>query len=203
MAAKVIARLRQEARVARRALPRAARRSGAAALTDRILALPEVDALPPGGIVAGFMAFDGEIDVGPAMRALGASGFEIALPRIDADAVTFHLAAEPGADGGDLVPAAMVPGRFGILEPTPNQPRADRLGLVLVPLVAFDAQCHRIGMGRGYYDRFFADWPTRPPLIGVAFDAQQVDSIPARRWDVSLDAVVTPSHTHRSGRPRN
>lgn len=89
--------------------------------------------------------------------------------------------------------------RFGILEPEDIDPPGTEpmLDLVLVPLVAFDDHGHRVGMGGGFYDRYFAasrylERP-RPQLIGVAHDFQRVDSLQPMPWDVPLDAIVTES----------
>jgi len=90
--------------------------------------------------------------------------------------------------------------RFGIHEPQhPKRLRRTKLrslDVILMPLVAFDANGHRIGMGGGFYDRSLArlranhSWH-RPLRIGVAFSWQQVPAIPAQAWDIPLDAVVT------------
>ena len=71
---------------------------------------------------------------------------------------------------------------------------------MIVPLVGFDDECHRIGMGRGFYDRAFSfvgrsEPPRRPRLVGVAFDEQRCERIDPQEWDVALDAVVTPTRT--------
>jgi 5-formyltetrahydrofolate cyclo-ligase len=70
------------------------------------------------------------------------------------------------------------------------------LDLVIVPLLGFDANGHRLGSGAGYYDRCF-DFKLRnkgrPRLVGMGFDGQEVESIAPRSWDVPLDAVVTES----------
>ena len=87
--------------------------------------------------------------------------------------------------------------RFGIFEHTAlERRRAPQLDLLFVPLVAFDAQGHRLGMGGGYYDTSLAHLRTRrlfrkPKLIGVAYDFQRVEALPSEPWDVALDAVLT------------
>jgi 5-formyltetrahydrofolate cyclo-ligase len=89
--------------------------------------------------------------------------------------------------------------RFGIPEP---KIEADRLfppqdlDLVITPLVAFDAQCHRIGMGAGFYDRTFAflqatPRPAKPLLCGLAYGFQQVDDTRPQAWDIALNYVIT------------
>ena len=87
--------------------------------------------------------------------------------------------------------------QFGLREPREGC-RIDsrRLDLVIVPLVAFDDGCNRIGMGGGYYDRTFSFLRARqsfrkPKLIGVAFERQRVEHIPASPWDIPLFQVIT------------
>lgn len=91
------------------------------------------------------------------------------------------------------------PNRFGIPEPARrNAPRRApwALDAVLMPLVGFDRQGGRLGMGGGFYDRTFAfkhGAAHRPPaLIGLAHDIQQVELLPVASWDVPMDAVITP-----------
>jgi 5-formyltetrahydrofolate cyclo-ligase len=73
-------------------------------------------------------------------------------------------------------------------------PRA--IDLVILPLVAFDDACQRMGMGAGYYDRTFA-WKLQPHrwrgprLVGYAHALQQVPAVDAKPWDVPMDAVIT------------
>jgi len=95
--------------------------------------------------------------------------------------------------------SVMQKNRFGIPEPKTrmaNMRDGRRIDLVLMPLVAFDAQGNRLGMGGGFYDRTFAylrhrrHW-CKPILLGVAYDFQQMDSLPIESWDVPLDGIVT------------
>jgi len=68
------------------------------------------------------------------------------------------------------------------------------LDMLLMPLVGFDNQGQRLGMGGGFYDyslRHAAQAEARPYLVGVAHACQEVDSLPIEPWDVPLDAVVT------------
>ena len=84
--------------------------------------------------------------------------------------------------------------RFGLLEPADRTDiaQARDLNCALVPLVAFDGHGNRLGMGGGYYDRFFAEPAERPTLIGVAFSEQKTTTpLPSEQWDVPLDMVVT------------
>lgn len=72
---------------------------------------------------------------------------------------------------------------------------AQALDMVVTPLVAFDEQRNRIGMGGGFYDRTFAfkqQGQSSPQLLGVAFETQRVESnIVANEWDICPDAIIT------------
>lgn len=89
--------------------------------------------------------------------------------------------------------------RFQIPEPYPRhrQRRPARwLDLVITPLLAFDHQGTRMGMGGGFYDRSFAFkhrqlGKQRPHLLGYAYAFQTLPHIPRQAWDVPLDAAVT------------
>ena len=96
--------------------------------------------------------------------------------------------------------------RFGILEPVysdRNIVSARQLDIVLVPLVGFDRECNRIGMGAGYYDRSFAFRKRRtiwhkPLLIGLAYDFQLVEHIRPEVCDVPLECVITEEECYGS-----
>ena len=107
-----------------------------------------------------------------------------------------HLLFAPYAPGD-----ALRDNRFGIPEPVvPLRETLDlkSLDLVLMPLVAFDGQGNRLGMGGGFYDRSFAflrrrrHW-LKPRLVGLAFDFQRAASLPHADWDVPMQGVITES----------
>lgn len=91
----------------------------------------------------------------------------------------------------------MTPNRFGISEPSDPRPlRAWQLDLLFVPLVGFDDQGFRLGMGGGYYDATLAyrrrgRTGKKPLLIGVGFECQRVERLPCDPWDTPLDAALT------------
>jgi 5-formyltetrahydrofolate cyclo-ligase len=91
---------------------------------------------------------------------------------------------------------------FAIREPHRERRFGSRLAhapidCIVVPMSAFDAQCHRTGMGGGYYDRELARLRhhTPPVCIGVAFDEQRTELIAVQPWDETLDAVITANQT--------
>lgn len=87
--------------------------------------------------------------------------------------------------------------QFGLYEPPVGESIPVRkLDIVLTPLVAFDGERHRIGMGGGYFDRTFSFLQHResyfhPKLIGLAFACQKVEEIPANPWDIRLFDILT------------
>ena len=97
----------------------------------------------------------------------------------------------------------MTKNRYGIAEPVDARAlRARQLDLLLMPLVGFDRQGHRLGMGGGYYDATLAymrhrrSW-RKPRLVGVAYECQRVDVLPHDPWDMPLDAVLTERQLYR------
>jgi len=94
---------------------------------------------------------------------------------------------------------------YGIPEPEltkENQVSALELDMVFVPLVAFDQDGYRLGMGGGYYDRTFEkklkdQKPTTPLLVGLAYEFQKQNNLVHEPWDVPLDMVVTEANTYK------
>ena len=182
--------LRTSLRERRRLLPASKRIAAAESLADQLLALPF---MPISGFVAGYWAVDGEIGLHAWQLRLPFS-MHYCLPVLHEDG---SLRFAPWKAGG-----ALVTNRHGIPEPDVD---ADALlapaqmALIVLPLVGFDAHCHRLGMGGGWYDRSFAfrrSQPTPPWLVGAAFATQQLDQVETQDWDVTLDAVCCEDATH-------
>ncbi len=96
----------------------------------------------------------------------------------------------------------MTANRYGIPEPSDPHPlRAQQLDILFMPLLGFDHQGQRLGMGGGYYDATLAYLTRRriwkkPLLIGVGYECQRVDTLPHDLWDAPLDAVLTERGFH-------
>ena len=157
-----------------------ARRAGAdPALGERLTAhiLP---LCPQGAAVAGFWPMGTEIDIRPVLHALHARGHPVLLPETPRRGHALRFRCWwPG------VP--MLPERFGTQRPDAPQGDPD---VLLVPLLAFDRRCNRLGYGGGFYDRTIA---ARPGIrtIGCAHALQEVDAVPVLPHDAPLDAVAT------------
>ena len=162
-------------RAARRAVPAAERGPAAAAIDRHIASL----GLPHAGTrISAFEPFDGEIDPSVVLRRSRALGCRVYFPEIiQLRRRRMRFVSQPGA------------GTAAALDPR-------WLDLVLVPLVAFDARGTRLGMGAGFYDRYFEflrhrrTW-LRPRLLGVAFDVQRLEHIATFDHDVPLWGIVT------------
>jgi len=162
-------------RARRRALTRADQRGHALAACRHLV----TSGIMLRGRVAAYAAADGELNLWPFI----ARHPRIVLPVVEsAQRMTFrrYCLGDP-----------LRRNRFGIAEPAGGlSVPAIALSVVLMPLVAFSDEGRRIGMGGGFYDRYFAA-PQRPLMIGVAHEFQRLDHIPHRAWDVPLDAAVT------------
>ena len=137
--------------------------------------------IPRGAVVAGYMPLRDEADPRLLMRAIADRRHRLALPVVDTRSRTlsFHVWKD-----GDPISL----NRYGIAEPAaagaPIEP-----GVMLVPLLAFDASGHRLGYGGGYYDRTLERMSVR--TIGIAYAGQEVEELPRGQHDRRLDMILT------------
>jgi 5-formyltetrahydrofolate cyclo-ligase len=144
-----------------------------------------------GIVVSGFAAIRDEINPAPLMTWLQAEGFRLALPVMQGKGKPLLMRA--WTPGDVLNPVA-----WGIAEPLDDKPAVEP-DIVLVPLLAFDARGYRLGYGGGFYDRTLARLRKLKPIVavGIAYDEQRVDAVPAESYDERLDWVLTPSGPQR------
>ena len=140
--------------------------------------------------IAFYWSSDGEIDPSIVLKRASLRGYHCYLPVLMPGNRLWFARYRPGEK--------LKNNRFGIPEPhAPRQyRRAWSLGLVFLPLVGFDRQGGRLGMGGGFYDRTFANTlsiPTmsKPKLVGLAHHCQEVASLQLAQWDIPLTAIVT------------
>ncbi len=143
-------------------------------------------------VIGAYLAFAGEPDIAPSLLQLNQHGHTIAVPRI-------------GPQPGRMQfyrwhpDSRLTDNRFGIAEPehpTDNNTQTSlpvsAFAILLIPLVGFDADGHRLGMGGGYYDRWLADADDAiPERIGIAHHWQQQARIPFDTMDQPLHRVIT------------
>lgn len=131
-------------------------------------------------MAASYAAVGDEIDPVHVEERLGPHAF----PRIAGKDITFHVCAW----------SQMIPGFQGIPEPPATAPRVDP-DLLLVPLTAVTLAGVRLGQGRAYYDRALKALRGRHKVtaIGIGWDVQIAEALPADPWDEMLDWVATPT----------
>ncbi|OGX03155.1 MAG: 5-formyltetrahydrofolate cyclo-ligase [Omnitrophica bacterium RIFCSPLOWO2_12_FULL_50_11] len=135
-----------------------------------------------------YVATEIEVDTLPLVKEVLQRGCCVAVPVVQRmtgsiDAVQIR---NPDKD--------LIPGTYGIREPRLDRRHrfdVSRLGLVLVPGLAFDRAGHRLGRGEGYYDRFLKSLLPHVKRIGLAFDFQLFDSIPFAKDDETVNRVIT------------
>ena len=158
-------------------------------------------------VIMAYYSLPDEVNTHQLIDDLVAEGKTVLLPKV-LDATTMELRRYTG-------PHDLAPGPFGILEPsgskyshssllTPHSSKTPPIDVALIPGVAFDALGHRLGRGRGYYDRFLRTLGTvpsvssaanyrgtvpnvRPRLSGLCFDFQIVPSVPVDPTDIPVD----------------
>jgi 5-formyltetrahydrofolate cyclo-ligase len=144
--------------------------------------------------IALFLSMDGEINTQPAIEALWQAQVEVYVPVIH----PFNSQQMLFIRYQKQTPLIRSP--LGMMEPALDCsqvcPLAE-LDIIFTPLVAFDVQGNRLGMGGGFYDRtlqyHYQQQRTTPQVIGIAHDCQKVDSLPTEPWDIPLREIITPS----------
>jgi len=144
--------------------------------------------------IAAYLANDGEVSTQAVIQDCWHRGVEVYLPVLNPlkKGHLLFVRYEPGSPMRD--------NRFGIAEPDPTRNKAlpsRHLDLVLMPLVAFDDQGNRLGMGGGFYDRSFEfrrpdkqASPHKPRLIGLAHHCQRSVQLPIEPWDIPLSEII-------------
>jgi 5-formyltetrahydrofolate cyclo-ligase len=125
-----------------------------------------------------------EIGTDLLFAAANADGKTILYPAVSGNSLRFQRVTRL---------EQLVSGSFGILEPCCSaEDRAlDEADLIVVPGVAFDLRGHRIGFGKGYYDRCLSRLSGAPVVAGICHDFQLLDHIPAEGHDIRMQYVVT------------
>ncbi len=178
---------------ARDALGPDSREQLCAAITDKLLGLPE---FATARTVAGYASFGSEFNTAAFNAAVLAGGKHLLLPRVDRTRQVLIFRAVT-----DLQ-ESLLPGAWGIREPDPLVcPRAelDDVDLMLVPGLAFTSRCERLGYGGGFYDAAIDLTRPRAVKIAAAFSAQIVDALVVEPHDRIVDVVVTENGSYSSG----
>ena len=159
-------------------------------------------------VIMAYYSLPDEVNTHQLLDDLVGEGKTVLLPKV-LDATTMELRHYTG-------PHDLAPGALHVMEPTGPQyspssfllpPSSKTIDVAIIPGVAFDALGHRLGRGRGYYDRFLRTMGTvpsvssaadyrgtvpsvRPHLIGLCFDFQKVPSVPVDPTDIPVNQVI-------------
>ncbi|WAT01145.1 5-formyltetrahydrofolate cyclo-ligase [Rouxiella chamberiensis] len=184
--------IRTEVRQRRKQLTQQQQQVFALEATQRIATHPRI---VQAETLSVFLSFDGELDTAPLIDRLWQDGKKLYLPVLHPSEPGHLLFLRYTAE------TPLVRNRLNILEPVLEESEIlplEQLDIILTPLVAFDSQGQRLGMGGGFYDRTLANWRERGPYpIGIAHDCQWVEALPIEEWDVPLPEILTPGKSWR------
>ena len=169
----------------RSALPLSTCHFWSRSIQAKVLELPEYLAAQS---VVLYRAVRNEVETGAIMNDAFGRQKKVFCPKISGDQPAVFLRIFSQAD--------LVPGPAGVAEPSGHVrfSEADREGsMVIVPGVVFDDRGHRLGRGGGWYDRALKWFDDRGVYVGLAYEFQVVDKVPAELWDEKVHYVVTES----------
>jgi 5-formyltetrahydrofolate cyclo-ligase len=145
-----------------------------------------------------YLSFNGELDTHILIQSCWHKGIEVYIPVLhpfSAGHLLFQRYTEK---------TQMTRNKYGINEPKLDVTKilpCKQLDILFTPLVAFDKQGNRLGMGGGFYDRTLSlllqNASSRTSVVGLAHDLQLSESLPIEAWDIPLPAVLTPSRLYR------
>jgi len=177
--------LRRALAEARRGLSPEERRSASRRIIAACRSLP---AFAQAQIVCTYVSFREEVETIELVSSLLAEGRRVAVP------VHLHGVVQPQIFAEISSLDELVPSRFGVPQPPREAARflpTAAIPVFLVPGLAFDPSGRRLGYGLGFYDRAFAAAAPGALKIGLAFELQVLESVPADPHDVPMDFVVT------------
>ena len=115
-------------------------------------------------------------------------GITIAYPMVDTTILTMQFYAET---------ETLQQNQYGIMEPLPTRPiEIEQIDALLVPLIAFDQTGHRIGYGKGFYDKYFVNFPPNRPRIGISYFKPIANIQDTHEFDVPLTHCITPWNSY-------
>ncbi len=155
-------------------------------IKERLLALSEFKASHK---ILLYASFRSEVDTFDLLKYCIAHGKVTVLPRVNQQNNELELYEIKDTE-------ELVKGYFGIPEPNVSEANisdrkmnVEHVDLIIVPGVAFDENCHRLGYGKGFYDKLLSE--ARGKIIGLAYEEQIVELIPLKPHDIRMDMIIT------------
>ena len=188
--AGVKAEIRTRRRASRRALPPDARERRSHVIAQRVMSLDE---WRDAATILAFVSKRTEVQTGSLVEHAWRAGKRVATTRVspEGDDLTLHL----WASGDELEDSGM---RFRQPLASAERVAEESVDLVLVPALAVDERGHRIGYGKGFYDRLLPRL-TSALRVALVFDFERVAEVPDRAGDEPVDVIVTDEHVVWTG----
>lgn len=148
-------------------------------ITASVLEMPEFQ---QASCIYIYIAYNREVETRAIIEAAWKAGKQVAVPRVEGKEMTFYL-----LESFDQ----LSPGCFGIPEPVEGlAPAACEEALMIMPGVAFDSCCCRVGYGGGFYDRYLEQHSDHPK-VALAFSFQMIPEAPTEPTDIFPDKLIT------------
>lgn len=148
-------------------------------ITERVIARPE---WKKAASICMYMSRHDEVDTKPLLAAAISQGKQVVFPRIQQGGLVLHRIRSI---------KDFTEGSYRILEPKQTTPVVDpsSVDLYIVPGIAFDRDCYRLGRGKGYYDMLLKSFLV--PKLGLSYAFQLLAELPHTSYDVPMTAVIT------------
>jgi len=173
------AEIRAKLKQIRATIPKHNRLIHSKIITQKILELDEIKAAQHVFI---YISYASEVNTHDLINTLLKQGKNLAVPKI--------IKAEPMIATTFTGWDDLIPDTLGILTPANTIPYPDTIDLVVTPDLGFTQSGYRIGYGRGYYDKWFAEHPVQQK-IALAFEAQILDELPIDEFDIPVNKIIT------------
>jgi len=181
--------IRKEVISRRDALSSETRKAKDESIGRRLLTLPE---FTKARAILFYVSFRSEVDTIQLLQRSLLEGKKVVLPRVDTSSTSLVLYSIRSMED-------LAPGCYGILEPLVNEDRSVNdagIDLMIIPGVAFDEHCNRLGYGKGFYDRLLSR--KNAPAVALAYEEQILESIPADAHDIKMDKIITDTRIIQS-----
>ena len=173
--------LRKQYLKMRRSMPKEKKESASKEIYNKLLNL---DAVKNAANIMCYVSFDSEPDTHALIDRFCVNGKNLCVPLCDTKSFEITACRIEGL-------SALRPGAYGILEPDIiKTQKPEEIDCIIIPGVVFGRNFHRIGYGKGYYDKFLP-LAKNAVKIGLCYDLFLKDEVEAEEFDVPLDMIVT------------
>jgi len=164
-------------------------------LVQQVALLPELNKAKT---IALYLTNDGELNTDALIKWCWQQNKQVVIPKLHPFTKGYLIFQHYHKN------SLMQKNRYNIAEPVLNVTQLcllNNIDIIFTPLVAFDNNGHRLGMGGGFYDRTLSalTHQQNTSVIGIAHDCQQVERVPIEPWDIPIPKIVTPTRIIKAG----